>query len=108
MARVGFEPTIQVFERAKTVHALDSAATVIGGNNTTSCYLLSTHLAGITPHSSLLWKIAPCIPSKSAGVSEEHVTSKFVVERKDLCLLPTTCLLLALLILDDMFLRNVD
>jgi hypothetical protein len=29
MSRVGFEPTIPVFERAKTVHALDSAATVI-------------------------------------------------------------------------------
>jgi hypothetical protein len=25
-----FEPTITVFERAKTVHALDRAATVIG------------------------------------------------------------------------------
>jgi hypothetical protein len=32
MPRVGFEPTIAVFERAKTVHALDSAATVIGEN----------------------------------------------------------------------------
>jgi hypothetical protein len=30
MSRVGFEPTFPVFERAKTVHALDSAATVIG------------------------------------------------------------------------------
>jgi hypothetical protein len=30
MPRVGFEPTIPVFERAKTVHALDSAANVIG------------------------------------------------------------------------------
>jgi hypothetical protein len=30
MPRVGLEPTIPVFERAKTVHALDSAATVIG------------------------------------------------------------------------------
>jgi hypothetical protein len=29
-ALVGFEPTIPVFERAKTVHALDHAATVIG------------------------------------------------------------------------------
>jgi hypothetical protein len=29
-ALVGFEPTITVFERAKTVHALDRAATVIG------------------------------------------------------------------------------
>jgi hypothetical protein len=30
MLRVGFEPRIPVFERAKTVHALDRAATVIG------------------------------------------------------------------------------
>jgi hypothetical protein len=30
MLRVGFEPTIPVFERAKTVHALDHAATLIG------------------------------------------------------------------------------
>jgi hypothetical protein len=28
--RAGFEPTISVFERAKKVHALDRAATVIG------------------------------------------------------------------------------
>jgi hypothetical protein len=33
MARVGFEPTIAVFERAKTVHALDFAATVIRTNH---------------------------------------------------------------------------
>jgi hypothetical protein len=31
MPRVGFEPTIPVFEQAKTFHALDRAATVIGG-----------------------------------------------------------------------------
>jgi hypothetical protein len=31
MPRVGFQPTIPVFELAKTIHALDSAATVIGG-----------------------------------------------------------------------------
>jgi hypothetical protein len=30
MSRVGFEPTIPVFERAKTLRALQSAATVIG------------------------------------------------------------------------------
>jgi hypothetical protein len=30
MRRVGLEPTIAVFEQAKTVHALDRAATVIG------------------------------------------------------------------------------
>jgi hypothetical protein len=30
MPRVGFEPAIPVFELAKTVHALDRAATLIG------------------------------------------------------------------------------
>jgi hypothetical protein len=30
MPLVGFEPTIPVFERAKTVHALDRAGTAIG------------------------------------------------------------------------------
>jgi hypothetical protein len=30
MPRVGFEPNIQVFERAKTIYALDGAATVVG------------------------------------------------------------------------------
>jgi hypothetical protein len=30
MPRVGFEPTIPAFERAKTFHALERAATVIG------------------------------------------------------------------------------
>jgi hypothetical protein len=30
MPRVRFEPTVSVFERAKTVHALDRAANVIG------------------------------------------------------------------------------
>jgi hypothetical protein len=30
MLRVGFETTIPMFELAKTVHALDRAATVIG------------------------------------------------------------------------------
>jgi hypothetical protein len=33
MAQVGFEPTIQVFERTKAVYPLDRAATVIGLHN---------------------------------------------------------------------------
>jgi hypothetical protein len=33
MPLVGFEPTIAAFERAKIVHALDRAATMIGSNN---------------------------------------------------------------------------
>jgi hypothetical protein len=32
MPQVGFEPTIPVFDRAKTVHALGHVAAVIGGN----------------------------------------------------------------------------
>jgi hypothetical protein len=34
---VGFEPTILVFERAKTVHALDRAATVISTKILANC-----------------------------------------------------------------------
>jgi hypothetical protein len=37
MSRVGFETTIPMFERAKTVHALDRADTV---NGTSYCFLL--------------------------------------------------------------------
>jgi hypothetical protein len=33
MPQVEFEPTIPVFERAKTIHALDRATTVIDRNN---------------------------------------------------------------------------
>jgi hypothetical protein len=33
MPIMGFEPTIPVFERAKTVHTLHRAATVIGDNS---------------------------------------------------------------------------
>jgi hypothetical protein len=33
MPQVGFEPTIRVFEQAKTVHILDSVATLIGEVN---------------------------------------------------------------------------
>jgi hypothetical protein len=36
MLWVGFEPTIPAFEQAKTVHALDRAATVIGTKYTTT------------------------------------------------------------------------
>jgi hypothetical protein len=28
---MGFEPTVQAFERAKTLYALDRTATVVGG-----------------------------------------------------------------------------
>jgi hypothetical protein len=41
MPRVGFEPTIAVFELAKMVHALDRAATVIG---TAEKYIISNYI----------------------------------------------------------------
>jgi hypothetical protein len=35
MTQVGFEPTIPLLERVKTVHALDGAVTVIGNGQIT-------------------------------------------------------------------------
>jgi hypothetical protein len=40
MSWVGFEPTIPVFQRAKTVHALDRAATVIASSHCTMFKIL--------------------------------------------------------------------
>jgi hypothetical protein len=39
MLRFAFEPTIPAFERAKTIHALDPATTVIGIGTTMYNYL---------------------------------------------------------------------
>jgi hypothetical protein len=44
MPWVGFEPMIQVFERAKTVHALDRTATVIGQVATTFLKIITVLL----------------------------------------------------------------
>jgi hypothetical protein len=41
MSRVVFEPTTTVFERAKTVHALDRAATVIGKQGTLKIQIIA-------------------------------------------------------------------
>jgi hypothetical protein len=38
MLRVGLEPTIPVFDRAKKFHALDRAATVIGTRKLKEAY----------------------------------------------------------------------
>jgi hypothetical protein len=48
MPWVGFEPTIPAFERAKTVHALDCAATVIGIPLYASVYVLAVFVWWIT------------------------------------------------------------
>jgi hypothetical protein len=50
MPRLGFEPTIPVFERAKTFHALDHAATVMADKKfpSSNSHLLS--LAYVRQH----------------------------------------------------------
>jgi hypothetical protein len=50
MDQVEFEPTIAVFERAKTVHALDRVATVIGTslNNTRKNYVILQFSLAVT------------------------------------------------------------
>jgi hypothetical protein len=50
MPWVGFEPTIPTFELAKTVHALDRAATVIGIFPYKNCMLVQCHACPIRPH----------------------------------------------------------
>jgi hypothetical protein len=44
MSRLGFEPTIPEFEPAKTVHALDRVATVIGRTNTYKYIYIQLHI----------------------------------------------------------------
>jgi hypothetical protein len=46
MPRVGFEPTIPVSERAKTVHALDRATTVIGATEIEGYEIMITRING--------------------------------------------------------------
>jgi hypothetical protein len=50
MPQVGFETTIPVFEWAKTVHALDRAATAIGTKKTTKWKMKFT---GVYPRRNL-------------------------------------------------------
>jgi hypothetical protein len=56
--RVGFEPMIAVFERAKTVHALDRAATVIGNLHRFANWLL---------------KVLECSTTKTIFVQQESI-----------------------------------
>jgi hypothetical protein len=74
MPRVGFEPTIPVFERAKTVHALDCAAIVIG-EDILYCILISFRarhvgfqiLRTVIMKSSILWGITVSLPACLIG-----------------------------------------
>jgi hypothetical protein len=55
--RVGFEPTNPAFERAKTVHALDRAATVIDGHRI--CWLEIHKIDDRTVSQLLVWLLNP-------------------------------------------------
>jgi hypothetical protein len=56
MSRMGFEPTIQLFEWAKAVHAIDCAATVIGSIDSVSNYSgKQTSKIADTPFSGRRW-----------------------------------------------------
>jgi hypothetical protein len=52
--RVGFETTIPMFERTKTVHALDRAATVIGSRGSTGANCRRYSHTGL--HDVMTWK----------------------------------------------------
>jgi hypothetical protein len=53
MLRVGFEPMTPVFQRAKTVHALDRAGTMIGGSGGIAPPFLTLALDGGQLHASV-------------------------------------------------------
>jgi hypothetical protein len=59
---VGFEPTIPVFEGAKTVHALDRAATVIDTLH------LSIRLSVV--ESTVFWVLMPCSSERARRFGE--------------------------------------
>jgi hypothetical protein len=56
MPRVEFEPTTPVFERTKTVHALDRAATVTDTHSPTLIILIVKRLAYVYYPRSVLRK----------------------------------------------------
>jgi hypothetical protein len=69
MPRVGLEPTIPAFERAKTVHALDCASTVTGNSKqyiTLQNWLNvgSEVLTAVVMKSPIFWDKPPCSPLK--------------------------------------------
>jgi hypothetical protein len=57
MPRVGFEPKIPVFERVKTVHALDRAATMIGYLYNSLGVLLQEPCSMMLIQDDVLWNV---------------------------------------------------
>jgi hypothetical protein len=67
MPPMGFELTIPVFERAKTVHALDRAATEIGKFTNTEAYIQSVRMKYALFYCSIAHKL------KGAGIKIRHI-----------------------------------
>jgi hypothetical protein len=55
MPQVGFEPTIPAFERAKTIHSLDRAATVTGTLIISSRLKMKLSMETVSREKKLLW-----------------------------------------------------
>jgi hypothetical protein len=56
MPRLGFDPTTPVFGRKKSVHALNSAATVIGINGMRQMYISMVVLRFLTLQLQRIWE----------------------------------------------------
>jgi hypothetical protein len=76
MPRVGLEPTTPVFERAKTVHALDRAATVIG-----SIMFYPLHISIITDHRGHRIVTLKWIEFYNTPLPPFHITSAALEKR---------------------------
>jgi hypothetical protein len=80
MTEVGFEPTIPVFEQAKTVHALDSAATVMGVTVTNPAIKLFDIISLIQGS----WRQQFCSPTPCYTASRKAVMRRITTPRYDL------------------------
>jgi hypothetical protein len=102
MPWVGFEPTIPAFERAKTVHALDRAATVIGVITLYGAWIsLNTNkvefevLTAVIMKSYISWDITPHSPLKIDGKIRSNTLPPSSVSSKALlatCFMLVSCL----------------
>jgi hypothetical protein len=83
MPWVGFEPTIPALERAKTVHALDGAATVIGHHEILYFRILRKT---VEPFMFNLRVVQTCLTTTlHEGIQLSMRASKYLSERKVFC-----------------------
>jgi hypothetical protein len=85
MPRVGFEPTIPLFQRAKAVHSLECAATVIG-NIRYDLFLFSTLL-------NRRYNVQVFIQEKAEFVSEQAVNARSTFQQVSHLLAPISILI---------------